>query len=326
MQRREFIGAAAGAVAITASSGCMFGTAADRKSGAGSTPTNVAAWRASRRYLDTSFGKIAYVERGSGDAALFLHGFPLNSYQWRGSFDRLSTYRRCIAPDAMGLGYTQVADRQGVTPADQVAMLATLLDKLSVDSVDIVANDSGGAVAQLFLLRYPKRVRTLLLTNCDVEPDSPPPALQPVLELARAGTFADKWLAPWVADKNLARSPAGLGGMTFTYPQKMADETIDYYLAPLVATPKQKATLHEYAKGLDPNPLAGIEAQLRKTSVPTRIIWGTGDEIFSQQNPEYLNRVLPGSRGVRKIDGAKLFFPEEFPDVIAEEARQLWGV
>ena len=147
-----------------------------------------------------------------------------------------------------------------------------------------------------------------------------------MLELARAGTFADKWLAPWVADKNLARSAAGIGGMTFTYPQRLADETIDYYLGPLVATPRQKATLHEYAKGLDPNPLAGIEADLKKTRVPVRILWGTGDDIFSQHSPDYLDRILPGSRGVRRIEGAKLFFPEEFPDVIAEEAQQLWGV
>ena len=37
------------------------------------------------------------------------------------------------------------------------------------------------AVAQLFVTRYPERVRTMLLTNCDVEPDSPPPAVLPVI-------------------------------------------------------------------------------------------------------------------------------------------------
>ena len=35
---------------------------------------------------------------------------------------------------------------------------------------------------------------------------------------------------------------------------------------------------------------------------------------------------LPGSRGVRRVEGANLFFPEEMPDLIAEEARQLWGI
>jgi haloalkane dehalogenase len=39
-----------------------------------------------------------------------------------------------------------------------------------------------------------------------------------------------------------------------------------------------------------------------------------------------LNRLFPNSRGVRRIEGARLFWPEEFPDIVAEEARQLWGV
>lgn len=43
---------------------------------------------AARRYTRTAFGRIAHVERGSGPAALFLHGFPLNGFQWRGAFDR----------------------------------------------------------------------------------------------------------------------------------------------------------------------------------------------------------------------------------------------
>jgi haloalkane dehalogenase len=59
--------------------------------------------------------------------------------------------------------------------------------------------------------------------------------------------------------------------------------------------------------------------------VPTRIVWGTGDTIFSKDSPGYLDRTLPNSRGVRRIPGAKLFFPEEFPDEIAEEARRLWA-
>ena len=59
--------------------------------------------------------------------------------------------------------------------------------------------------------------------------------------------------------------------------------------------------------------------------MPTRIVWGTGDTIFSKDSPDYLDRLLPNSRGVRRIPGAKLFFPEEFPEVIAEEARKLWA-
>ena len=328
MNRRTFMAAATGGLAIGALGGCAGDSGRTLTASVSSTsskPTDVAAWIAARKFVSTPFGKIAYVDRGSGETALFLHGFPLNSFQWRGQFDRLSGERRCVAADFLGLGHTQVAPGQSCAPSAQVEMLAMLLDKLEIEAVDLIANDSGGAVAQLFLVKYPQRVRTMLLTNCDVEPDSPPPALKPVLDLSREGKFADEWLAPWVADKKLARSKNGLGGQTFTYPENPTDEAIDYYLGPLVSSPERKALVHAYALALDPNPLAGIEAALKRSTVPTRIVWGTGDPIFSQESPDYLDRVLPNSQGVRRIPGAKLFFPEEFPDVIAEEARKLWA-
>ena len=288
-----------------------------------SAPLDAAAWRAARRYLKLPQGRVAYVERGAGTAALFLHGFPLNGFQWRGALERLSPYRRCIAPDFLGLGYTEVAEGQSVAPDAQVEMLIALLDALDIGQVDLVANDSGGAVAQLLLVRYPQRVRTLLLTNCDAEIDCPPPALKPVIELARQGQFVPQWLAPWLADHVLARSPQGLGGMTFTYPQNPSDEAIEMYLRPLVDHPDQT---HAYAIGLDANVLAGVESKLQQRNVPTRIIWGTGDTIFSPESPGYLDKTFGNSQGVRRVPDAKLFFPEEFPDLIAEEARRLWGV
>jgi pimeloyl-ACP methyl ester carboxylesterase len=86
------------------------------------------------------------------------------------------------------------------------------------------------------------------------------------------------------------------------------------------------ALTNAYALGLFPNPLAGIEASLRQFRSPVRIVWGTGDTIFSAKSPDYLDRVLPLSHGVRKVKGAKLFFPEEYPELIAEEAKRLWGI
>lgn len=107
-------------------------------------PMDAAAFHAARRFAETGFGRIAYVERGAGDAALFLHGFPLNGFQWRGALDRLSTHRRCIAPDFLAMGYTEVAEGQSVAPDAQAGMLVALLDTLSIPAVDLVANDSGG--------------------------------------------------------------------------------------------------------------------------------------------------------------------------------------
>lgn len=322
MHRRQFITASAGLLPLALAGPALAAGALPRRD---DDARAARAWNAARRYLAIRFGDIAYVERGTGPVALFLHGFPLNSFQWRGAFDRLSAHRRCIAPDSMGLGFTRVAAGQGVTPSDQADMLAAFLDKLGIATVDLVANDSGGAVAQIFIVRYPQRVRTLLLTNCDVEPDSPPPALAPVIALAREGTYPDQWLVPWFNDHELARSPKGFGGMCFSDPSQPTDAAIEMYFGPLVATPASKALVNAYTLGLDPNPLAGIEASLRRCVVPTRIVWGMADDIFAKESPDYLDRLLPNSKGVRRLPKAKLFWPEEYPDVIAEEARKLWA-
>jgi haloalkane dehalogenase len=283
------------------------------------------AFHTERRFAETPFGKIAYVARGNGSAALFLHGFPLNSFQWRGALEPLSLHRRCIAPDFLAMGYTEVADGQSVAPDAQVAMLVALLDSLSISAIDLVANDSGGAVAQLFVARHHERVRTLLLTNCDTEYDSPPAALKPVIELSRTGTFVDQWLAPWLADKTLARSSEGIGEMCYADAAHPTDEAIEYYWTPLTSSQRRKALVHAFAVALERNPLEGIGASLARCSVPTRIVWGMSDSIFSKTSPDYLNRTFRKSRGVRRLANSKLFWPEERPDLIVEETRHLWG-
>jgi haloalkane dehalogenase len=294
-------------------------------SNAATVPETAARWNADRRFVETAPGNIAHVERGSGPPALFVHGFPLNGFQWRDVIARLQSTHRCLAPDLLGLGFTEVAPGHPVAPGDQMEMLLALLDQRSMPVVDVVANDSGGAVAQLLLARHPERVRSILLTNCDVETECPPAAVLPVIEMAKAGTYVERWLAPWLADHELARSKDGLGGMTFSDRAHPTDEALEMYLGPLVRTARGRAQVNAYAIGLEANALAGTEPQLRRTSIPARIVWGTADTIFSAENPVYLDRVLPGSRGVRNVPGARLFFPEEFPDLIAEEARALWA-
>lgn len=323
LDRRGFLAASTGALAVGAMAGCMSRIAEPAASSG--TSLDAAGFHAARRYVKTRFGNIAYVERGAGPAALFLHGFPLNGFQWRGALDRLSRYRRCVAPDFLGMGYTQVADGQGCAPEAQVDMLIALLDTLSVPSVDVIANDSGGAVAQLLVARHRDRVRTLLLTNCDAENDSPPPALLPVIELAKQGRFVDEWLGRWHADTALARSPEGIGGMCYANPAHPTDEAIDTYFGPLLSTQQRRDNAHAYAIALERNALAGIGPALKRSTVPVRIVWGTGDTIFSAKSPAFLDDAFGNSQGVRLLESSKLFWPEERPDVIAEEARRLWG-
>jgi len=329
MRRREFIKAASGMLAASALVACTapFSRATAVLAGAHADRSlDAAAFHAERCVARTRYGAVAYVERGIGDTALFLHGFPLNGFQWRGAIERLSPYRRCIAPDFLGLGYTEPATGEDFTPEAQVGMLVALLDELSIPAVDIVANDSGGQAAQIFIARHPERVRSLLLTNCDTEIDSPPPALQPVIDMSKRGEFVDQWLAPWRANPLLARSPQGIGGMCYTDPAHPTNEAIEVYFAPLVDSAVRKSQTHAYAVALERNPLTGIGHALRRFRGPVRIVWGTADDIFSAESPDFLDRAFGNSRGVRRLEGRKLFWPEELPEVVAEEARALWDV
>jgi hypothetical protein len=98
--RRDFLVSSVGTfVAVT-----IVGATVGQSSSAPSTSEDNAAARRNdreRRFAETTFGRIAYIERGTGAAALFLLGFPLSSFQWRGAIERLSVHRRCFAPDSM---------------------------------------------------------------------------------------------------------------------------------------------------------------------------------------------------------------------------------
>ena len=325
MIRRDFLKLGFAAAALTASAGSAL-------AGLGLTPHDAALraeaardarrWQAARRFVATSAGRVAVVERGRGpQAALFLHGLPLNSFQWRGAVARLAPHRRCIAPDFLGLGHSEPVPGARLDPEGQVAMLAELLDKLGIEQVDVIASDSGGAVAQLFLVLHPERVRSLLLANCDTELDCPPPAMLPVIDLATRGRFAQEWLAPWLADKEKARSAEGLGGICYARPAALADEVFETYLRPLVDNPQR---LHGYITALERNALHGIKPALKASTAPVRVLWGMADEIFPPRGADYLEQAFGNSKGVRRIEGSKLFWPEERPELVAQEALALW--
>ncbi len=325
MNRRHFLRLNAAALGGLGLEACTRATSLTSSGAPSATPTDSASFARARRFAATPFGDIAYVAYGSGPTALLLHGYPLSGYQWRGVIDRLRGIRRCIAPDLLGLGNSDVPSSQAITPEAQAGMLVALLDHLGVDTCDVVANDTGGLIAQLLVTVSPRRIRSLLLTNCDTQDDCPPLSFEPFIALARAGGLADKIIAPALVNKAAARSARGLGGLGYSSPLNPTDDAIETYFAPIVSSPKRKAQFDLLTRGLGRNALAGSADELRTFQGPVRIVWGADDTVFAKASPQWLDRTFPNSRGVRLIEHAKLFFPEEQPDAIATEARLLWN-
>src|SRR5262245_11793559 len=110
---------------------------------------------ATKRTVDTPSGRIAYVESGSGPVALFVHGVLLNGHLWRHQLESLADVRRCIAVDLLAHGDTEIESTQDVSVTANARMLLQFLDALGIDRVDLVGNDSGGGIAQIFAALHP---------------------------------------------------------------------------------------------------------------------------------------------------------------------------
>jgi haloalkane dehalogenase len=139
VNRREFLTTVVGAVAASCQLGSFQPLLAEKV-----IALDARSYTRMRRYVQLESCRVTYFQQGRGKAALFLHGFPLNSFQWRDVRPRLAHRRRRIAPDFMGLGYTETEETQEITPETQAEMLAEFLDVLTIKAVDIVANDHIG--------------------------------------------------------------------------------------------------------------------------------------------------------------------------------------
>jgi pimeloyl-ACP methyl ester carboxylesterase len=280
-------------------------------------------FHALRKTVDVPSGRIAYIERGEGPAALFVHGVPLNGYHWRHAIAGLSDIRRCIAPDMMGLGHTEVSPEQPLDFDAQARMLIEFLDALGIAELDLVGNDSGGGIAQILATNAPSRIRSLTLTNCDTHDNWPPAAFMPIVELGKAGRFGDT-LAGLLASTAAARSPAGLG-VAFEFPERLSDDVIAVYLQPITATPQRKAQISKYVAVQDNVQTVRIEDKLKAFDKPTLILWADKDVFFAAEWAQWLAKTIPGTRKVEILEGARLFFPEERPDIFCAAVREHWS-
>ena len=283
------------------------------------TPTRFAALR---KVQDTPSGRISYVEQGSGPVALFVHGFPLNGYHWRHQLEGLRDIRRCIAPDLMGLGFSEVTTDQSLCFAAQAQMLREFIDTLGIAEIDVIGNDSGGAIAQILATQVPDRIRSLTLTNCDVHDNWPPPAFTPLVQLAKAEQLGDT-LAALLANPDAARSLRGLG-TAFQFPERLADDVLSIYLAPIAASAERKARIDRYTAAMDHEQTLRIYADLKRFDKPTLIVWGNDDVFFPERWAHWLADTIPGVRKVEILNAARLFFPEERADEFNGLLRAHW--
>jgi pimeloyl-ACP methyl ester carboxylesterase len=209
------------------------------------------------RSVETPSGRISYVEAGAGPVILFVHGILMNSHLWRHQIAALSDIRRCIAVDLLAHGDTEIRPDQDVSVTAQATMLREVIDALGIDQVDVVGNDSGGGIAQIFAALNPARVRSLVLTNCDTHDNWWPEAFRPFVDMVLAGGLSET-LKAMVGDKSIYRSAQALGPC-YVDPNSITDADIDIYLQPFLRSAQRAGDLRAGPENLDSG-ISGVSA------------------------------------------------------------------
>jgi pimeloyl-ACP methyl ester carboxylesterase len=238
------------------------------------------------QHAATKSGNIAYREAGSGPATILVHG-----HLWDPLIERLAGSRRCIAIDLLAHGATAAGVDQDLSFDAQAAMLAEFCGTLNLEQVDIVANDSGGGITQIFAARHPGLIRSLVLTDCDTHDNWPPKQAEPLHKLAKEGGVGPLGRR-MLEDIAFARTTFAPG---FEHPDQLSAEHFRTWLWPLF-----------------------------RSQAPTLIVWGTSDAFFPVKWAYWLRGAIPGAREVIELEGAKLFFPWERAEEFASVLRDFW--
>jgi pimeloyl-ACP methyl ester carboxylesterase len=283
---------------------------------------NYETYDAYRTVVPTTAGDISCIDYGEGRPALFVHGVATNAYLWRKLIAQLPPVgRRFVAPDLPLHGQSPSDGHQDFSLTGLADTIAAFCDALGLGPVDLVAHDTGGAIAQVFAAREPERLTSLTLTNCETHDNIPPEGFRPTVELAKAGALAPAGVA-LLEDLEVARTTVFGGG--YEDPSHLDTETVRAFLEPVIGTLERGREFERLLCSLDARDLLRVEPALRTLDVPTLVAWGTGDDMFDVKWAYWLRDTIPGVSDVVEIPGAKLFFPDERADDLAPVLIRHW--
>jgi pimeloyl-ACP methyl ester carboxylesterase len=267
--------------------------------------------------LDT--GTMRYQDQGEGVTLLFMHGALSNHQTWRKLIGPLSKSYRCIVPDLpLGAHSKAMPEDADLSPAGISKHLVALLEALALEQVVIVANDTGGAYAQIFAASHPDKVAGLVLSNCDCLDVFPPKTFSMLQKMINfpGYTFV---MAQLFKIESFLTTPNVMGLLSNT----LTGEQIRHlYVAPFINSAKVRRDFQKVVNTWsEKHTLAAADA-LKSYVNPVLILWGDED-----------NKLFPMTLGKRlaevfqqvefyPVNGAMTYVQEDQAD---EFIRRLEG-
>jgi len=257
--------------------------------------------------------RMHYVDEGSGDPVLLVHGEPTWSFLWRKIVPQLPG--RAIAPDLIGFGRSDKPEDVGWYSYDRhVASLATLVETLDLSRLTLVVHDWGGPIGLRVAVEHPNRVDRLVILNTGVGGGAAPSET-------------------WLRFRAMVRVAGGALDVSRLVEagtaQGLSDEVRAAYDAPF-PTPASKAGPLAFPELVPtepehPNaaPMNRVRDALRDWHKPALVVWGAEDRVLPTGIAQGIVDLIPGASGPVLLDGASHFLQEDRPDDVAECIRKL---
>ena len=186
-------------------------------------------------YVDVHGSQIHYVEEGSGDPILFLHGNPTSSYLWRNIIPHLHAHGRCIAMDLIGMGKSDKPDLE-YTFVDHAKYVDGFIKKLGLKNITLVIHDWGSALGFHYAMRNENNMKALAFMEAIMMPipswDAFPQEMKQTFQAFRTPDVG--W--DMIVNKHVFVEQVLPGAVV----RKLTDAEMDHYRAPYTDPPTRK--------------------------------------------------------------------------------------
>ncbi len=224
------------------------------------------------------------------NALVLLHGFGASLFSWREVLVSLGNERPVIAFDRPAFGLTErpIAweGKNPYSPESQVDLTIALMDRMGIERAVLVGNSAGGTIAALTAMRYPQRVRALVLVDAAIYLETGAPAwVRPLLKTPQM-----RHLSPLIVRQIQKRSD-NLLRMSWHDPSKINNATYHGYKKPF--------RTHHWDQALWELTLAsgspGLDQQLKTLQMPVLVISGDDDRVVPTQQSVRLAEEIPNA-------------------------------
>lgn len=287
------------------------------------TPPERPAALGESHVLSLDSGTLRYFESGprDGHPVVLVHGLLVNADLWRQVVPGLADagFHTYAVDWPLGAHEHPMPDAD-LTPPGVADLIADFMDRLDLEDVTVVANDTGGALTQILMTRRPERIGRVVLTPSDSFERFFPPmfALLPRLAKIPGGT----WLLVQVLRLGFVqRLPIGFGWLT---KRPIPRATVESYMLPSRRDSAIRRDLRSFLRTVHKRHTLAAAEQLPAFDRPVLLAWATEDKLFPASLAERLAERLPDATIVPIADSLT-FVPEDRPTELVRLVTEFAG-